>query len=128
MAAPPTAAPNTAERARFREYLRECNARRTAAWERRREDAWRVAREAARRLRSEFSAGEVWVFGSLGGGGIFDDHSDIDLAATGVPDAAYLDAVRMLLGLDAAFLIDLVRLEAAPDGLREVVMTGGVSV
>lgn len=99
---------------------------RATARSRRREHAWRVAGEAARRLRSEFGAEQVWAFGSLVRDGVFDERSDIDLAASGVPEAALLDAVRMLLGLDRAFLVDLVRIEAAPPELRAVVEVEGV--
>lgn len=122
------AALDTDDRTRFQTYLRQRARLRAAAWEVRREHAWRVAREAAGRLRSEYGAGEVRVFGSLARDGIFDRHSDIDLAVIGVSDAAYLDAARMLLGLDGDFLIDLVRLEAAPARLREAVMAKGVPV
>jgi predicted nucleotidyltransferase len=98
----------------------------TQGWLERRQHAWRVADVAARGLRAEFGAEQVWVFGSLARDGVFDEHADIDLAVSGVDESAWFDATRMLLGLDGAFLIDLARLEGAPDALRRNILSEGI--
>lgn len=124
-----TVAPaGTQEQSAFRQVLRDRAARRAEAWERRRGHAWAVAREGTRRLRAEFGARNVWLFGSLARGGPYDEHSDIDLAAAGIDPAEYLAAVRMLLGLDNAFLFDLVLLDEAPPPLLAIIQTEGVAL
>jgi predicted nucleotidyltransferase len=115
-----------AEVERFRAHLRHRAALRAQGWLERRQRAWRVADVAARRLRAEFGAEQVWVFGSLARDGVFDEHADIDLAVSGVDESAWFDATRMLLGLDGAFLIDLARLEGAPDALRRNILSEGI--
>jgi uncharacterized protein len=116
------------EQALVRRHLRARAAARAAEWAERREGAWRLATVAAGRLREDFGAADVLVFGSLARSGPFDEQSDIDVAVSGLDESAYLDAVRMLLGLDSAFLIDLVRLECASATLREEITLQGVRV
>lgn len=53
---------------------------------RRRERALALARQAAAVLREDFRAERVVLFGSLARGGIFDTHSDVDLAVWGLDD------------------------------------------
>ena len=94
----------------------------------RREKAWTTARQAAEILRAQFGAIRVWVFGSLAEGDHFTEHSDIDMAATGLTPALHLEALGRLLRLSPDFEFDLVDLESCPDGLRRAVQQFGVEL
>jgi predicted nucleotidyltransferase len=65
----------------------------------------------------------VWLFGSLAMGGPTPE-SDIDLAVEGLAPDAYFNALAELMTLFRG-AVDLVRLEEAPDSLRERVMAEG---
>lgn len=92
----------------------------------RRMHALEVARDAARLLRAEFGAGQVWLFGSLAEGTHFTERSDIDLAATGLTASTHLEALGKLLRLSPDFEFDLVDLGRCPPGLRRAVEQSGV--
>jgi len=94
----------------------------------RREQAWTVARQAAQILRAQFGAIRVWVFGSLAEGDHFTEHSDIDMAATGLTPALHLEALGRLLRLSPDFEFDLVDLDHCPRGLGQAVEQSGVDV
>ena len=87
-----------------------------------------LAAQAAELLKKEFGASEVLVFGSVTQPARFHAHSDLDLAAWGIEADLYLRAVGRLLSLDPQFLVDLVRMEEAPDTLRAVIERTGVSL
>lgn len=71
----------------------------------------------------ERGAEDVWVFGSVGTGETRES-SDLDLAVAGLPSRAYFDALGELMR-ELPCPVDLVRLEEAPESLRERVLTEG---
>jgi len=76
-------------------------------------------------LREKYGATRVVVFGSLAHPGRFHVRSDIDLAAWGIDERAYLRAVADVTALDADVLVDLVRVEeAAPYLLASIEQEG----
>jgi uncharacterized protein len=94
--------------------------------EQRRQAAWGIARRAARLLREEFGATRVVVFGSLAHGAWFEQRSDIDLAAEGIPPQAFWRAWCALDRLAPAVDIDLIAIESAPARLRDEITQQGV--
>ena len=86
--------------------------------------AWTAAREAARVLREGFGATRVVVFGSLAHGAWFGSHSDVDLAAEGIPPDAFWRAWCALDRLGARVEIDLIAIESAPIRLRAEIEKG----
>jgi len=86
--------------------------------------AWEVAGKAAHLLRERFGAGKVMVFGSLLRPGHFDERSDVDLAAWGIPEENFLSAVAAVTGIDGEISVDLVRMEEASSGLEDQVREG----
>jgi uncharacterized protein len=92
------------------------------------EQAQRTADRAAQLLRTAFNVNQIVVFGSLVQREQFHEHSDIDLAVKGLPEAAYFGAVGRLQGLDPEFPIDLIRMEDAPALLLAVIESEGISL
>ena len=78
--------------------------------------------EAVRRLR-ERGARRVWLFGSLAEGRARAT-SDVDLGVEGLPDVGYFEVLGDMMGLFGC-AVDLVRLEAASDSLRERILSSG---
>ncbi|SHE84016.1 Predicted nucleotidyltransferase [Desulfofundulus australicus DSM 11792] len=71
----------------------------------------------------------VWLFGSLAGGGRFDEHSDIDLAVAGLPrEADFWRLYADVLAAAEPFSVDLVLMEAAGPELRENIRRHGVEI
>jgi predicted nucleotidyltransferase len=97
--------------------------------DRRRRGSERAARllshaaEAKRLLRECYAARQVWLFGSLAAGQPTVD-SDVDLAVEGLPSAVYFNALADLMSLFQG-PVDLVRLEEAPDSLRDRILSEG---
>jgi len=114
----------------YRATLRRREAAEAAARAARRKRAWAAARRAAALLREDFGAARVVVFGSLADteGAFFGTHSDIDLAAWGVPGHDYFLAVARLQGLSAEFGLDLVAMERCPEYLRAAIEAQGVDL
>jgi predicted nucleotidyltransferase len=77
----------------------------------------------AKEILLERGASAVWVFGSVAMGGTRAD-SDLDLATLGLPGEAYFEALGELLRALPCD-VDLVRLEEAPESLRERVRAEG---
>ncbi len=92
----------------------------------RRERAWEVTRAAARLLKEQFGAARVMVFGSLTRTGLFDQHSDVDLAVGGLDERLYLRALSCLLDLDPEIPVDLAEIETARPALRAAIEREGV--
>jgi predicted nucleotidyltransferase len=99
--------------ARYRATARQRAAAEQAALDRRYARAWQTAQAAAALLKTQFDAKQVVIFGSLVNRQRFHTQSDIDLAAWGVAERAYLRALSALLDLDLEFSFDLVRMEEA---------------
>ncbi|WP_207707578.1 nucleotidyltransferase family protein [Desulfofundulus thermobenzoicus] len=94
----------------------------------RKELALAAAKRAAGVVR-RYGGCQVWLFGSLAGGGRFDEHSDIDLAVAGLPRE--VDFWRLYADVLAAaepFSVDLVFMEAAGPELRENIRRHGVEI
>jgi len=113
--------PTREQLAAYRASARARAAEREEARARRRDLAWEVARRAAALLRAEFGASRVVVFGSLATGVVFDDRSDIDLAAWGVPYEELWRASGSVAAIDTRFVVDFVRAEEASPGLVGVI-------
>ena len=94
----------------------------------RRERAWQVARQAARLLKEEYSAAQVFVFGSLAHGAWFHPRSDIDLAAAGIPDELFFKAWNAVDYLDDSIEIDQVPLESAKEWVHQEVRERGIEL
>lgn len=78
---------------------------------------------AAARILRKRGASAVWVFGSVATGET-SARSDLDLATEGLPGAAYFGALGELMR-ELPASVDLVRLEEAPESLRERVRAEG---
>lgn len=94
----------------------------------RRRQAWRVARRAARVLREQFGAQRVVLFGSLTQREWFTEWSDIDLAAWGIPDERFYQAVTAVSGLSPLFRVELVDPAACRLGLRQTLENEGIEL
>jgi uncharacterized protein len=90
--------------------------------------AWAAARRVADVLRTDFGANHVLVFGSLveAAGAWFDRRSDLDLAAWGIPDERYFEAVARVQDASRDFAVDVIAMERCPDHLRHVIESTGV--
>lgn len=77
-------------------------------------------------LLDAYGARRVWLFGSLVAGSPTAS-SDVDLAVEGLPGSAYFSALADLMHLFRG-PVDLVRLEEAPESLRERVLAEGVEL
>ncbi len=105
---------------------RQADAKRRLA--QRHEQAWAVARQSAALLRHQFGVDRVLAFGSLVRRDLFHARSDVDLAVWGLEERQYYRAVALLLALDPAIQIDLVRAEEAPDALMACIEREGVGL
>jgi len=90
-------------------------------------EARSVAHEIAQELIRRFSATKVIAFGSLARGD-FGSHSDIDLAAWGIPPVDYYRAVAFASGFSASWKVDLVDADDCPASLQEVILLEGIVV
>ena len=112
-------------------YRRTAQRRRAEAERRRQQrlaQGWEVARKAAHLLRERFSAQRVAAFGSLVHPDRFHKRSDVDLAAWGLDERAYLRAVAAVTALDSDISVDLIAVEEASDSLRKTIETEGASL
>ena len=112
--------------ARYRAGLRRRQAEADARLHARFKRAWELARAGADALRSRFGATEVLVFGSLTDESRFDSRSDIDLAARGIREEDYLDALGALFDVSTEFLFDLVLIEHASPRLQRRIEENGL--
>jgi predicted nucleotidyltransferase len=87
-----------------------------------------VAREAARVLKHECGAIRVVAYGSLLDSDRFGPHSDIDIAAQGIPPGAFWRAWCALDRVSAEFEINLIALETASDSLLSQISLHGVDL
>lgn len=110
-----------------------------AAWKRRQDlrkkrlmelsgEARAAALNLAEILISTYGASEVWLFGSLARSRkrpeVFGEHSDIDLAARGLPPKRYFHILsRINAGIDIN--VDLIDMDACPSWLLETVTREG---
>ena len=104
---------------RYRATARRREARERQEMQHRLEQARTVARQAADRLKNEFEASRVILFGSLARGQFFHRCSDIDLAVEGIDDKLFWRAWSALDAITSEFEIELVSVEAASPRLRQ---------
>lgn len=117
--------PVTAEALRhFRHTLcrREEEACRTQ--EERQARAWDLVRHSARRLKKDFGATRVVLFGALPAVERLSARSDIDLAVWGLSPESHLVALAALQTPEVR--VDLVRMEHCPSALRQVIQQDGI--
>lgn len=89
--------------------------------------ALQKAQKTAMILKEKYQAQKVILFGSLANG-TFWEHADIDLAVSGMDEAAYLDAFWDASQLALPFSLDLVILEEVPQKLRQKIMDEGTEI
>ena len=92
------------------------------------DEAWRLARDAASLLHHQYYAHRVVVFGSLVNADWFNDWSDIDLAAWGIPPEQFYTAVAAVTGLSEHFKIDLLDPDTCRPDLRQAIEKEGIEV
>ncbi len=109
-------------------YVQTARARARSRQERleaRRLRAMALAQCGAARLKDEFGAGRVVVFGSALKPRLFHERSDVDLAAWGLDERVYLRALAALLDLEPDIEVDLIEAEhARPELLRAIEKNG----
>ena len=110
------------------EAIARRNSDQRATIERRKERAWELARTAADRLRNDFGAQRVLVFGSLAHRSWFTQWSDIDLIAWGIAPERFYAAAAAVEELDSSFRIDLLDPVTALPGMLEDIERVGVEV
>ena len=93
--------------------------------EQRRTNALEVARKASELLKTTYGVKQVVLFGSLSRDGIFDDHSDIDLAVEGLDEQEYYKALARLSDLDISSDIDLLMMEHTPPKVLDMILKEG---
>jgi predicted nucleotidyltransferase len=108
--------------------VRERQARARQAAAARRLRALEAAHAAARRLKDDFGATRVVVYGSALDPERFGPRSDIDLAALGIPPADYWRAWGAIEQLAPEFEINLVALETAKDSLLKHINEQGMDL
>jgi len=94
----------------------------------REDQAWQVAHILAEHLREKFNATRVVVFGSLAHRAWFNTHSDIDLAAWGIPADKFYRAVAFVTGLSPDFEIDLVDPHNCRSSIQQAIALEGCDV
>jgi predicted nucleotidyltransferase len=92
------------------------------------EKAWREAKKAAKILKEDYGAKEVFVFGSLTDKSRFHINSDIDLAETGIPDEKFYAAVGALIRLVKNFKVDLVDANDCKETLKKAIRKEGIKI
>ena len=90
--------------------------------------AWQLAREAAELLRREYGATRVVVFGSLLRPSMFDERSDVDIAAWGIAPQDTLRAMSAVAYLDREIEVNLVDVSTCQPGILHVIEQEGVDV
>jgi predicted nucleotidyltransferase len=94
----------------------------------RKQEAWQLVHQAANLLKNQFKAKKVVLFGSLAHESWFNDWSDIDLAAWGIPFDCFYRAVAAATDLSADFRIDLVDPETCRPSLRVAIEQHGIEL
>ena len=113
---------STVQLQRYITSAQERERERLAKLAERRRSALSLAKQAATLLKEEFGATQVILFGSLLTEA-FHESSDIDLAAIGLPENQYFQAVGRLIGL-GDFDFDLVEVENARPEIANAINQG----
>jgi len=126
-ATPTKDVPPEEEFASYLPHIRRRWLARQEAGERRRAEAWKAAREVAALLRIRFAAERVVAFGSLVRPGVFSEHSDVDLAVSGILPAVFFKAWAAA-GDACPFELDLVDLRDCSPALCRLIEEEGVEL
>jgi predicted nucleotidyltransferase len=120
----PTASPEEIEQ--YRDGWNQRRDSRELQRRKRKERAERIVSEIADVLETEFGASKVYLFGSLTRDNLrFHQHSDIDLAVTGIPDDRFYEAQGRCLELAENISVDLVDLDSAGKSLSDEITKRG---
>jgi uncharacterized protein len=92
------------------------------------EEARQLARRAAARLKQDYAASRVVLFGSVTRAVTFTRWSDVDLAVWGVPPERFYSAVAAMTALSADIGIDLVDAEHCGQRLLAAIERDGVAL
>lgn len=91
------------------------------------EKAREAAKKSAKALIEEFGAEKVYLIGSLTSEDDFTEHSDVDIAVSGLKAEKYFKALSFIWGLfPKGIEVDLIPLEDADEYVKEKVLTEGV--
>ncbi len=90
--------------------------------------ARQLAREAAQRLREQFGARRVVLFGSAAERSLFTPWSDVDLAVWGVAPERFYAAVAAVTGLSTDIRVDLVDAERCSADLQQAIEQEGMEL
>ena len=112
----------------IRAAVREREAARRAALAERRQRAWALARQAAELLKTQFGATRVVVFGSLNRPEIFNEYSDVDIAAWGLSSKDWLRAIGAVQDLSDDIPLNLVDMNIVRPELAIVIEREGVAL
>lgn len=86
-----------------------------------------AAKKAAQILVEEFGAEQVYLIGSLLSKGAFTEHSDIDIAVSGLKTKIYFKALSKIWGIfPKGMEIDLIPMEDADKYLKSRILKEGV--
>ncbi|MDQ3005556.1 MAG: nucleotidyltransferase domain-containing protein [Chloroflexota bacterium] len=89
---------------------------------------WKLAHLAAKVLRDRYHAQRVVVFGSLLRETSFNEWSDVDVAAWGIPPELTFRAIGAVMDLDPAFEVNLVDVNTCFPTLLKVIEHEGVDL
>jgi len=90
-------------------------------------EAKMAAKKAAQILVEEFGAEQVYLIGSLLSKGAFTEHSDIDIAVSGLKTEIYFKALSKIWGIfPKGMEIDLIPMEDADKYLKSRILKEGV--
>lgn len=92
------------------------------------ETAWEIAKKISVILKDDFGADKVVVFGSLTERDLFTHWSDIDIAAWGIPDKRFYEAVGVVTGLTKEFNIDLIDATDCRFSLHKTIENEGIDI
>jgi len=92
------------------------------------EKAWKDALTASHLLRERFGATRVVAFGSLAHRAWFTSWSDIDLAAWGISDDLFYQAVAAITGISSDFEVNLVDPQDCRQEIRQVIELEGIDL
>lgn len=110
-----------------RRHARE-QAQMRAALQAREALAWQLARRAAQVLKEDFGASRVVVFGSLVQPGMFNLHSDVDLAAWGIQPEDTFRAIGAVQDLSSEIELNLVDVAVARPSVYRAILAQGVDL
>ena len=118
----------SAEMAAYRATARRRQAGEQRELARRQARAWEGARHAATRLKAQFGAERVMVFGSLVRAGCFTLWSDVDIAAWGLSPQDTFRTIGVVMDLDTAIAINLVDAGACRPELLAFIEQEGIEL